>query len=130
MWRRMRLYKGAFIFSLDFLNCSANHDPYTAVLSCLGSVDMRHYRCLPQASCLPVHQQSFAQSCMPFCPSILCFCSHYSSRMLVDLDKDLEAGGKSLDDIIPRGNAQPEPPRTFFGSFTSSSVTRDSNGVS
>ncbi|XP_028408754.1 uncharacterized protein LOC114531315 [Dendronephthya gigantea] len=46
-----------------------------------------------------------------------------------NLDEDLEAGGKSLDDIIPRGSAQPEPPRTFFGSFTSSSVTRNSNGV-
>jgi hypothetical protein len=50
---------------------------------------------------------------------------------LPDLDEDLKAGDKSLDDILPRGNVQPNPslPRSF-GSFTSSSVTRDSNGVS
>ena len=46
-----------------------------------------------------------------------------------DLDDDLKAGDKSLDDILPRGNIQPNPPCSF-GSFSSSSVTRDSNGVS
>ena len=51
------------------------------------------------------------------------------SYILADLDEELKAGDKSLDDILPRGNTQPDPTHSF-GSFSSSSVTRDSNGVS
>ena len=52
-------------------------------------------------------------------------------RFLSDLDEDLNSGDKSLDDILPRGNVQSNPPPLrSFGSFTSSSVTRDRNGVS
>lgn len=50
-----------------------------------------------------------------------------------NLDEDLKAGGKSLDDILPRGDVQPNPSPSssysFSGSFTSSSTTRDANGV-
>ena len=45
-----------------------------------------------------------------------------------NLDEELKAGDKSLDDILPRGNTQPGPTHSF-GSFSSSSLTRDSNGI-
>lgn len=63
-------------------------------------------------------------------PCIILFCNILCC-ILPDLDEELSSGDKSLDDILPRGNAQTNPsPLRSFGSFTSSSVTRDRNGVS
>ena len=49
-----------------------------------------------------------------------------------DLDEDIQSGDKNLDDILPRDHVQSNFPSNFnsFGSFSSSSVTHDSNGVS